>query len=83
MNPTNSTNQTTSTQLDHTTFDLRINSIEQKVDAIYKSVEKTRKYFFWTLVITIALVVLPAIGLVFAIPQFINQLQATTSLSGL
>lgn len=46
--------------------------LEQKIDAIYKSVEKTRKYFFWTMVITIALVVLPAIGLVFAIPSFIN-----------
>lgn len=51
-------------------------SLEQKIDAIYVSVEKTRKYFFWTMVITIALVVLPAIGLVFAIPSFINSYPA-------
>ena len=50
----------------------KILSLEQKIDAIYISVEKTRKYFFWTMVITIALVVLPAIGLVFVIPSFMN-----------
>lgn len=46
--------------------------LEQKIDAIYKTTEKTRKYFLWTLIVTLALVVLPAIGLVFAIPSFIS-----------
>ena len=59
----------------------KILSLEQKIDAIYISVEKTRKYFFWTMVITVALVVLPAIGLVFAIPNFINTY--TTTLNGI
>lgn len=45
--------------------------LEKKIDAIYISVEKTRKYFLWTMIITVALVVLPLIGLVFAIPTFI------------
>lgn len=45
--------------------------LEKKIDAIYISVEKTRKYFLWTMIITVALVVLPLIGLVFAIPAFI------------
>lgn len=40
---------------------------------IHSSVEKTRKLFLWTLIITIAAVVLPAIGLVFAIPFFITN----------
>ncbi|MDB5195237.1 MAG: hypothetical protein JWO84_421 [Parcubacteria group bacterium] len=44
-----------------------------KLDAIYVSTEKTRKYFQWTMYITIALVVLPLIGLVFAIPVFLNS----------
>lgn len=43
--------------------------------------EKTRKYLFWTGVVTAILVVLPAIGLVFAIPQFINTY--TSALGGL
>jgi TRAP-type mannitol/chloroaromatic compound transport system permease small subunit len=48
--------------------------IEKKVDAIYVSVEKTRKYFLWTLIITVVLFFLPLIGLVFAIPVFLNTL---------
>jgi hypothetical protein len=47
-------------------------ALEQKIDAIYQTTERTRKYLFWTLVITILVVVLPAIGLVFAIPSFIE-----------
>jgi len=45
-----------------------------KIDQIYISVEKTRKYFQWTMIITVALVVLPAIGLIFAIPAFVSQM---------
>lgn len=45
---------------------------KEKLDAIYKSVEKTRRYFFWTLVISLSFVVLPAIGLLFAIPRFLS-----------
>jgi len=44
-----------------------------KIDQIYISVEKTRKYFLWTMIITVALVVLPLIGLFFAIPSFLSQ----------
>ncbi|MFA6354387.1 MAG: hypothetical protein WCX12_01730 [Candidatus Paceibacterota bacterium] len=57
----------------------KINSLDKKIDAIYKSVEKTRKYFLWTLIITLALIVLPLIGLIFVIPAFLN----TINLSGL
>lgn len=44
-----------------------------KIDAIYKSVEKTRKYFLAIIWITVIAVVLPIIGLVFAIPAFLNN----------
>lgn len=47
--------------------------LEQKIDAIYVSVEKTRKYFFWTMVVTLVLFILPLIGLVFAIPSFLSS----------
>ncbi|MDR3548680.1 MAG: hypothetical protein P4M11_10530 [Candidatus Pacebacteria bacterium] len=50
----------------------KLAALEEKVDNIYKSVEKTRKYFLWTLIISVAVVVLPAIGLLFAIPYFLN-----------
>jgi type IV secretory pathway component VirB8 len=51
----------------------RVKTLEEKIDKIYVSVEKTRRYFFWTLVISIAVIVLPAIALVFVIPQFLSS----------
>ncbi len=52
----------------------KLTELEVKVDKIYKSAEKTRKYFMWTLIITVALFVLPLIGLIFVIPQFMNAI---------
>ena len=54
---------------------------DAKLDAIFTSVEKTRKYFLVIIWITVALVVLTAIGLIFALPSFIDTY--TTSLEGL
>lgn len=47
----------------------------RKLEEIYKSVEKMRKYFLWTLIISIVVIVLPLIGLMFAIPQFLSIMQ--------
>ncbi len=55
----------------------RITALEKKVDAIYASVEKSRQYLLWTLLVTVAVIVLPAIGLVFAIPSFISSYNET------
>jgi hypothetical protein len=46
---------------------------DKKLEAIYKSVEKMRKYFLWTMIITIIVIVLPLIGLAFAIPSFMTN----------
>jgi len=59
----------------------KLNDMDAKLNAIYASVEKTRKYFLTILWVTIAMVVVPVIGLMFAIPAFINTY--TTSLNGL
>jgi len=53
-------------------FENRLAVLEEKIDKIFVSVEKTRKYFLWIFWITIAMVVLPMIGLIFAIPAFIS-----------
>ncbi len=45
----------------------------QKLDAIYRSVEQMRRYFLWTLIITVAVVILPLIGIMFILPQFLDQ----------
>lgn len=49
-----------------------LNNQTKKIDAIYASVEKTRKYFLWTLVITLVVIILPLIGMVFVLPTFIS-----------
>ena len=51
----------------------KIEEQDKKLDDIYKSVEKMRKYFLWTLIITVALFVLPLIGLAFVIPSFLTN----------
>jgi hypothetical protein len=45
---------------------------DEKIDAIWKSVEKTRKYFLTTIILTVAMTVLPLIGLAIAIPFLLN-----------
>lgn len=47
---------------------------EEKIEAIWISVEKTRKYFLTTLIITAVMTILPLIGLAFAIPFYLNTL---------
>jgi polyferredoxin len=54
----------------------KLNALEAKVDAAYHAAEKTRKYLLWTGIVTLALFILPAIGLAFAIPQFISTYSA-------
>ena len=54
---------------------------DAKLDAIFVSVEKTRKYFVVMMWITIVVVVLPIIVLIFVIPSFINTY--TETLGGL
>ncbi len=46
---------------------------QKKIDAIYTSVEKTRKYIFWTMIATVVFFVLPVIGLLFVVPSFISS----------
>lgn len=53
----------------------KIEAQDKKLEEIHNSIEKMRKYFLWTLIITIAVIVLPLIGLIFAIPQFLNYYQ--------
>lgn len=54
---------------------------DQKLEAIFKSVEKTRKYFLIIVWVTIIMFVLPLIGMMFVIPSFIDSY--STSLNGL
>ncbi|TRZ50776.1 hypothetical protein D4R99_05535 [bacterium] len=57
----------------------RIKQNEEKLEMIFVSVEKTRKYIFWTMVVTVVFLVLPLIGIIVAIPSFMSTY---SSLSG-
>ncbi|MDE1988593.1 MAG: hypothetical protein KGI39_02740 [Patescibacteria group bacterium] len=51
----------------------------RRIEEMFLSVEKTRKYFLWTLIVSAAFIVLPIIGLMFVIPQFMNTLSGVGS----
>lgn len=46
---------------------------DEKMEKIYASVEKTRKYFLYSLIITILMFILPLIGLIIVIPMFMDS----------
>jgi CHASE3 domain sensor protein len=50
----------------------KIEEQDKKLEKIYRSVEKMRKYFLWALIITVAVIVLPLIGLMFVMPKFLS-----------
>lgn len=52
---------------------MQIKALQDKIDNLQKSVERIRKIFFWTFVISIVFFVLPLIGLIFVIPQFLSS----------
>lgn len=63
-------------------LEARLTALEEKVDKVFISSEKTRNYFLWTMYISVALFVLPAIGLIFVIPSFLtNYVQPIQQLS--
>ena len=61
----------------------KLDEIEATAQKAYQAAEAARKYLFWTAVVTVALIVLPLIGLAFAIPQFINSYTTTLTGAGL
>ncbi len=61
----------------------KIVELERKIDEVYISVEKTRKYIMWTGIITAAVIILPLIGLIFVIPSFISSYTDTLTTLGL
>lgn len=49
----------------------QLNRIEQKLDATYAAVEKMRKYFLWTGIITVGLIVIPLLIIPLFVPAFL------------
>jgi hypothetical protein len=45
---------------------------QKRIEEIYASVEKTRKYFLATLIISVLVFVVPLLGLLFALPMAVD-----------
>ena len=52
----------------------RLQAQDEKLERIFRSVEKTRKYFLWTLIIGAVTIIVPLIGLAFILPTFLQSL---------
>ena len=55
----------------------KIEAQDKKLEDIYNSIEKMRKYFLWTLIVTIAVIILPLIGILLLIPKFLSTLSGS------
>ncbi len=56
---------------------------QKKIDAIYVSVEKTRKYMLWTIIGTVVLFVLPLLIAALFLPAAIGTYMSTLTDLGL
>jgi hypothetical protein len=54
----------------------KIEEQQTKIDAIYVSVEKLRKYFLWTLIVTVATVLVPLIAVVIILPSLLSTVSS-------
>ena len=57
----------------------KLDELTDKVDAIQKTVRSMRRYQMWSAIVMVALIILPAVGLAFIIPQFLNSYGANIS----
>lgn len=58
----------------------KLEAQEKKLSLIFESVEKTRKYFLWTLIATVVTFVLPLIALAAVVPWFLKILTSAYSI---
>lgn len=50
----------------------KLEELEKNLEENMRVVRQMRQYFFWTLIISVAVIVLPFIGFLFVLPQFIS-----------
>lgn len=54
---------------------------DAKIEKIYKSVEKTRKYFLFTLILSLLLIIVPIIALSFILPKLLDALSIYSNIT--
>ncbi len=60
------------TLVDMETIEQQLIRLEEKIDAVYASAEKTRKYVLWMVVGSILMVVLPIVLALIALPMLLD-----------
>lgn len=58
----------------------RLDAQDKKLADIFVSVEKTRRYFLWTLIMGVLLTVLPLLGMAFILPSLFSPLSLPAGL---
>lgn len=58
----------------------KLEEMERKIDSMFVSVEKLRRYFLWTLIITLVTVILPLIAIIFVAPWALGILSSAYTL---
>lgn len=53
----------------------KIDDLEHKIDENTRQLSRLRRYFLWTFIISVAVIILPLIGLIFLIPKFLSYYQ--------
>jgi hypothetical protein len=58
----------------------KLNELGAKIDKAAHSAELTRKYILWTVIISLALFIIPLIALGFVIPKYLETLNLNIGL---
>lgn len=61
----------------------KLDAIEAKAEQAFRAAESARKYLVWTGIITTVLFVVPLVGLLLAVPQFIGSYTSSFESLGL
>ncbi len=57
-----------------------LKKLDEKISRVYNSVERTRKYMLWSLIMQVAVVLLPLVVLMLAVPFILSSLSNISNL---
>ncbi len=57
-----------------------LKQLDDKIEVVYASVERTRKYMLWSLIMQVAVVLLPLVVLMLAVPFLLSSLANISNL---
>ncbi len=52
----------------------KLDTLEQKIDKANKDLKTIKNVFLWTFILSLAVIILPMIGMIFVIPKFMSSI---------